>query len=54
MSDNKHFVGVGYSFLRRHDDFLVWTGFMEHQPLWLFNAKYIFIHMNSSILNNSV
>ena len=32
---------------------LVWFGLMVHQLLWVINAKSIFIHINSSISNNS-
>ena len=33
---------------------LVWFGFMANQPLLVINAESIYIHMNSSISNNSV
>ena len=33
---------------------LVWFGFMAYQSPLVINAKSIFIHINSSILNNSV
>ena len=32
----------------------VLLGLMASQPLWVINAKSIFIHMNSSISHNSV
>ena len=33
---------------------LVWFGFMAHQPLLVTNVNSTFIHINSSISNNSV
>ena len=32
----------------------VWFAFITHQPLWVINAKSIFIYINSSISNNSI
>ena len=38
-----------------HGYMISWLfGFMAYQPLWLFNAKSIFIQIISSISNNSV